>query len=111
MNKKIGELLNKLEELNKDGGYSAVYSFALKFSMSVSSFLAGYILTLIGYTTIGDQRLSEDIIWRICFVGLIVAPIISLFSLVLMKFYPVNKEFLENLRAEQKTAPELPPNW
>ncbi len=84
--------------INKDGGYAAVYSFALKMSMSVGSFLAGYILTVIGYTAISEQKLSDEIVWRICFVGLIVAPIISLCSLILMKFYPVNKQFLEQLR-------------
>jgi glycoside/pentoside/hexuronide:cation symporter, GPH family len=89
--------------INKDGGYSAVYSFALKMSMSVSSFLAGYILTLIGYSALGQEKLSDEIVWRICFVGLIVAPVISLCSLILIKFYPVNKLFLENLRMENQT--------
>ena len=87
--------------INKDGGYSAVYSFALKLSMSVGTFLTGVILSLIGYNEAKGDVLSENIVWRICFVGLLIAPIISLVSLVLIRFYPVNKLFLEKLRSNK----------
>jgi GPH family glycoside/pentoside/hexuronide:cation symporter len=85
--------------INKDGGYSAVFSFAMKMAMSAAAFISGYCLTMIGFATGKGHTQTADVVWRLCAVTLLAGPLISLIALVLIKKYPVNSEFIENIRA------------
>jgi glycoside/pentoside/hexuronide:cation symporter, GPH family len=84
--------------VNKDGAYSAVYAFITKLAMSGSILMAGFCLTLIGFVEGKQQPQSHEVIWRLGAVMLLVGPIISLASLLVIRKYPVNKAFVEDLR-------------
>ncbi len=87
--------------INKDGGYSAVFSFATKVALSAATFVFGIVLTVIGFKEGREIAQSSEVLWRLCAVTLLAGPVISLAALWLIKKYPVNLQFIENLRAEK----------
>jgi len=91
---------------NKDGAYAAVFSFAFKCAMSLGLFISGYSLTLIGFEAGKEVIQRPEVLWRLCAITLLVGPSISLIAIFLIRLYPVNKELLNRLRADngrQKT--------
>jgi GPH family glycoside/pentoside/hexuronide:cation symporter len=85
--------------VNKDGAYSAVFSFSQKVAFSIALLLSGYILTLIGFRTGVGVDQDPAVISRLCAATLLIGPLISLASLILIRFYPVNRHMLADLRA------------
>ena len=94
--------------INKDGAYSAVFSFSQKCAISLGVLISGYSLSLIGFEPGKEVAQSADTLWRLCAVTLLAGPAISLISLALIRFYPVNNELLEKLRASR--IPESVPS-
>ncbi len=95
----VSELYQLKTGINKDGAYSAAYSFATKLAMSTGPLLTGLSLTMAGFAAEKEFQ-TDQAIWRLCAVTLIAGPIISLTALFLIKKYPVTKEFLEKKRSE-----------
>ena len=87
--------------INKDGGYSAMFSLALKCAISISTLVSGFSLALIGFKEGIGQVQTPQAVWRLCAVTLLAGPAISLTALALIRKYPVNEPFLENLRQNQ----------
>ena len=95
----ISELNEIKTGVNKDGAYSAVYSFTSKLSQSVALFLTGLCLTWIGYAEGTDVVQSPDVVMRLLLFAFLVGPLLALFALAIIKLYPVNKDFLDEMRA------------
>jgi GPH family glycoside/pentoside/hexuronide:cation symporter len=84
--------------INKDGAYAAVFSFAFKCAISLGVLISGYTLDFVGFVEGKGVVQSEQTIINLCAATLIVGPVISLIALVLIKFYPVTANFLEQVR-------------
>lgn len=90
--------------INKDGAYAAMYSLAMKISQSVSALILGYALTFVGFVKGTNVTQSHDTVMRLFIATFIIGPTISITALALIKMYPVNKEFLEKLRANRTVS-------
>lgn len=88
---------------NKDGAYAAVFSFSQKVAISIGLLISGTILTLIGFETGVGLVQSPAAVWKLCGATLLVGPSICLLALALMRFYPVTKESLEQMRRDHPT--------
>ena len=85
--------------INKDGAYSAVFSFAQKCAISLAMLISGYTLTLIGFEAGKEIVQTPETSWRLCAATLLAGPMISLLSLWLIRLYPVNNDMLIKVRA------------
>lgn len=85
--------------VNRDGAYSAVFSFSQKCAISLGVLISGFILTQVGFEAGAGIVQSPATVWKLCAATLIVGPVISLLSLALIRLYPVNRQFLERLRS------------
>jgi GPH family glycoside/pentoside/hexuronide:cation symporter len=88
--------------INRDGTYAAVFSFSQKCAISLGVLISGYLLTLVGFEAGTGIVQGPETVWKLCGVTLLVGPLISLLSLGLIHFYPVNREFLNRLRAGRR---------
>ena len=85
--------------INKDGAYSAVYSFTSKLSQSLALFLTGLCLTWIGYVDGIDVVQSPEVVMRLLLFAFLVGPLLALFALAIIKLYPVSEGMLKEMRA------------
>lgn len=86
---------------NKDGGYSAVYSLAMRMAISFSLIASGYCLSAVGYQVPqGGQAVVQDpeAIWRVGLLTFVVGGVIAAAALAAIAFYPVNRKLIETLR-------------
>lgn len=91
--------INRLKTgINKDGSYSAMLSFSIKFSASIGNFVSGFCLAWIGFVSGGNAVQSDQAVWRLCAVTLLVGPLISLAALILIRNYPIDSEFIQSMR-------------
>jgi GPH family glycoside/pentoside/hexuronide:cation symporter len=88
--------------VNKDGSYSAVYSFISGLGGSVGALFSGYALTMIGFAGTGEIAPS-DVAWRLCAVTLLVGPFISMLASILIMKYPVTISLLNEFRSRKQT--------
>jgi glycoside/pentoside/hexuronide:cation symporter, GPH family len=94
--------INELKTgINKDGAYSAVFSFSQKCAISVAVLISGYTLTLIGFEPGKEIVQSTETLWRLCAVTLLAGPLITLISLGLIRVYPVDNDLLTTMRSER----------
>jgi glycoside/pentoside/hexuronide:cation symporter, GPH family len=87
--------------INKDGAYAAVFSFSQKCAISLGVLVSGYALTFIGFEAGKEVVQRPETVWRLCGVTLLFGPVISLMALGLIRFYPVNRDMLQKLRADK----------
>jgi glycoside/pentoside/hexuronide:cation symporter, GPH family len=97
----VSEMYELKTGINKDGAYAAIFSLAFKIAMSISMLVSGYVLVWIGFEEGIGVVQSKQTIWNLCFVTLIIGPIVSITALALIKFYPVTKDVLESYRKEK----------
>jgi len=50
----ISEINEIKTGVNKDGSYSAMYSLSMKISQSISALITGFVLTAVGFVTVGE---------------------------------------------------------
>lgn len=100
----VAEINELRTGVNKDGSYSAVFSFSQKCAISIAMLLSGFTLTLIGFKTGAGLVQAPATVWKLCAATLLAGPLISLISLGLIRFYPVNKGLLERLRTAAHAA-------
>ena len=90
---------------NKDGGYSSVFSLAMRMAISFSLIVSGYCLSAVGYhVPQGNETVatSPDAIWRVGLLTFVVGAIIAAAALGAIVFYPVNRKVIESLRVKAK---------
>lgn len=86
----------------KDGGYSSVYSLAMRIAIALSMFVAGGCLVLIGYKTAlhGPAPVqSSSTVWYLGALTFLSGSLLAALALVAIKYYRVNREMLQALRA------------
>lgn len=90
--------------LNKDGGYSSVFSLAMRMAISFSLIVAGWTLSLIGYQVPKDGRpvtQTTEAIWNLGLVTFVIGAAICVVSLLAIRLYPITRERLGQLRASR----------
>jgi len=98
----ISEIYTLRTGVSKDGSYAAMLSFITKLAYGIGITLTGFLLGMIGYDSSPEVTTqSEEVLFRMCVVALLVGPFISLLSLIPLWKYPVNKAYLEKLRSEK----------
>jgi len=87
---------------NKDGGYSSVFSLANRVATSFSFILMGWCLNWIGYKVAsgsGKVVQTSQALWNLGMVTFVVGAIIAGAASLAIWKYPVNRKFLEDMRA------------
>jgi GPH family glycoside/pentoside/hexuronide:cation symporter len=95
--------------VNKDGGYSSLFSLAMRIAISFSLVVSGFCLDLIGYKVPrGSETVTQspEAIWRLGFVTFVVGAIICLAALLAIRLYPITRIRLEQVRAASKVKSE-----
>ena len=85
----------------KDGGYSSVFSLAMRMAISFSLIVAGWCLSGIGYQVPKDGKAvtqTPQAIWNLGMVTFVVGAVICLVSLLTIRLYPITRGRLEELR-------------
>lgn len=86
---------------SKDGGYSAVFSLAMRMAISFSLVVSGWCLSGIGYQVpapVGGQ--TPDAVWRLGLVTFVIGAVVCLLALLAIRKYPITRERLEDLRRD-----------
>lgn len=96
----ISEIHEIKTGINKDGAYSAMFSFAMKCACSLAPLIAGFSLDLIGFQAGAEQAQSPQVLWRVGAITLLFGPAISLVAIFLIGKYPVNKAFIDKIRQQ-----------
>jgi len=98
----ISELNEINTGINKDGAYSAMYSFSMKFAQAIGGLVVGCCLTFVGFVTVVGESVeqSHETVMKLFLATFIIGPFISLLALWLIKMYPVDKGFIERMRAK-----------
>ncbi|MHC4999730.1 MAG: MFS transporter [Planctomycetota bacterium] len=89
--------------INKDGIYSAMYSFVLKASSSFGILFSMVCLKGVGFVA-GATSQDPKVAWRLGAATLLAGPIISLTALLLIRKYPVTKALIESIRSQTKST-------
>ena len=99
---------------NKDGGYSAVFSLAMRMAISFSLMVSGWCLSGIGYQVPAPAAgQSSESVWRLGMVTFVIGAVVCLLSLLAIRRYPLTRGRLESLKktedrfaSRQKTEDE-----
>lgn len=88
---------------NRDGSYSALFTFALKFAQSIGMLGSGLLLTAIGLEAGRQGPPPESVLWNLGATFFLIGPLIAVFGLLLIRKFPLDREALE--RARGKAGP------
>lgn len=86
----------------RDGGYSAVFSLAMRMAISFSLIVSGWCLSGIGYQVpkAGEKvTQSPAAIWNLGMITFVVGSLVSVLALLAIRKYPITRERIECLRA------------
>lgn len=81
----------------KDGSYSAVFSFFLKAACSAGLLVTGWLVTWAGIVS-GAEEQSAEAARNVSVMTFLSGPIIVLMSFFILRKYPVDKAYMENLQ-------------
>ncbi len=91
----------------RDGGYSAVFSLAMRMAISFSLVVSGWCLSGIGYQVpkAGEKvTQSASAVWNLGMVTFVAGALICLASLLAIRKYPLSRTRLEALRSGGREA-------
>lgn len=92
----VAELHRARTGVNKDGGYSAVFSLAMRLAISFSLMMAGWTLSGIGFVATHDATQTPEAIWRLGAATFIAGPLLCVASLMAIRRYPLSREIVKN---------------
>ncbi len=81
----------------RDGSYSAMFSFFMKAAMGLGMFLNGWILEFAGYESGVDTQNSETL-RNLAIITFVAGPIALLPLIPILKKYPVNRAFMKAIK-------------
>ncbi len=85
----------------RDGGYSSVFSLAMRMAISFSLIVSGWCLSGIGYQVPApDAGQTPDAVWKLGMVTFFVGALICLVSLLAIRRYPITRAVLEKFRSK-----------
>lgn len=83
----------------RDGGYSSVFSLAMRMAISFSLIVSGWCLSRIGYQVPApDAGQTPEAIWKLGMVTFLAGALICFASLLAIRRYPITRETLERIR-------------
>lgn len=97
----VSEVNHARTGLLKDGSYSAMLTFVLKLAISVGALLTGILLNLIGYVPDSHSH-APKVLSNLFLLAFLCGTGILLWSLSYIALYPVNRRFMEQIRAEKQ---------
>ena len=86
----------------KDGGYSSVFSLAMRMAISCSLIVSGWCLSGIGYQVPKNGQAvtqTPQAVWNLGLVTFVIGAVICLASLLAIRLYPISRGKLEQLRS------------
>jgi len=93
--------------VNRDGGYAAVFSLALRLAISLGLILSGFVLERAGFKTGSHQVQSPEVLWRIAASTFVLGSVICAAALLAIQRYRIDESFL---RAFRSKAAGIPPS-
>jgi GPH family glycoside/pentoside/hexuronide:cation symporter len=87
--------------VNKDGGYSSVFSLSMRIAISFSLIVSGYCLDFIGYKVPKAGEVvtqTPDAIWRLGLVTFVGGALVCLISLLAIRKYSLTLRRLNEMR-------------
>ena len=94
--------INKLKTgVLKDGSYSAVFSFVLKFAMALGMYVNGYLMNWAGYVS-GQETQTEVAIRNLAVITFTTGPVVMVLALPILIFYPINRNFMTQIREQME---------
>ena len=94
----ISEINQKRTGLLKDGSYSAAFSFFLKAATSIGLFITGWLVSRAGITPGADAQTAEAA-RNVSVMTFLCGPVIVVFSFLILRKYPVDKAYMDKLKA------------
>jgi glycoside/pentoside/hexuronide:cation symporter, GPH family len=88
----------------KDGSYSAMFSFLMKLANSVGLLIAGICLNWAGFIA-GGQNQTPQAIHNLAMATFSSGILFAVLGLVILWRYPINKAFMDRLKANPIIAP------
>ena len=95
----VSELNRVCTGVNRDGGYAAVFSLALRLAISFSLMLSGGVLDRIGFVSGPDKIQSADTVRWLDWVVFVIGGVIALASLATILRYRVTRACMEKVAA------------
>lgn len=102
----ISEIHQIKEGVDKNASYAAMFSLAMKISISVATLVAGYCLSWAGFQSGADVVQTPESVWRVCALTFLAGPVVSLLALLFICRYPVSEQFIEDLRVQYNREQE-----
>ena len=96
----VSEIHKIKEGVDKDASYAAMFSLAMKISISVATLVAGYCLSWTGFKSGADVVQTPESVWWVCALTFVAGPVASLLALILICRYPITEKFIEELRSK-----------
>ncbi|HOK94658.1 MAG TPA: MFS transporter [Anaerohalosphaeraceae bacterium] len=97
----ISEIHQLKTGILKDGSYSAVFSFVLKFAMAVGMYVNGCLMNWVGYVS-GVENQTPDVIRKLAMLTFTVGPIVMAAALPILILYPVNRTFMTQIKEKME---------
>jgi Na+/melibiose symporter-like transporter len=97
----VSEIHQLQSGINKDGGYSSVFSLSMRMAISLSLMASGLCLDFIGYKVPRSAEAvsqSPEAIWRLGAVTFVIGAAICLLSLLAIRKYPVTGRLIQEVR-------------
>lgn len=85
----------------KDGSYSAVFSFILKFAMAMGMAVNGLLMGWAGYVS-GQEIQTEEAARNVAMITFTTGPVMVMLALPILIFYPINRTFITQFREQMK---------
>jgi GPH family glycoside/pentoside/hexuronide:cation symporter len=87
---------------NKDGGYSSVFSLAMRMAIAFSAIVSGFCLDWIGYKVPDAGKAvfqSPHTLWWLGAITFVVGTLIAIAALLAIRNYRIDRRFIEELRS------------
>ncbi len=87
----------------KDGSYSAVFSFVLKFAMALGMYVNGYLMNWAGYVS-GQEIQTEGVIRNLAMITFTTGPVVMLLALPILILYPIDRNFMAQIKGQREAC-------
>ena len=95
----ISEVNKRNTGILKDGAYAAFFSFLTKCSMAVALLIVSICIDIAGFNADLNTQ-PHEVVMRLGMMMFFIAPAISLASVAIMYWYPIDRKFMMAIKAE-----------